>query len=63
MAARAEADKLKEAMKAKDDDIGFLRGHVAQLTQSIGQFACSREMGRDPKIGWSFGTRLWIAIL
>jgi len=37
--ARAEADKLREAMTAKDDEIGFLRGHVSQLTQSISQLS------------------------
>jgi chromosome segregation ATPase len=36
---RVEADKLKEAMKVKDEDIAFLRGHVAQLTQSISQLS------------------------
>lgn len=39
IAARAEADKLREAMKVRDDEVAFLRGHVAQLTQSISQFA------------------------
>jgi hypothetical protein len=37
--ARAEADKLRETMKLKEDETAFLRGHVAQLTQSISQFA------------------------
>jgi chromosome segregation ATPase len=39
VAARAEADKLREAMGLKNDEVSFLRGHVAQLTQSISQLA------------------------
>lgn len=31
--AKAEADKLRELMKIKDDEIAWLRGHVAQITQ------------------------------
>jgi hypothetical protein len=38
-AAKAEADKLRETMKLKEDETAFLRGHVAQLTQNISQFA------------------------
>jgi len=33
--ARMEADKLKEAMRVRDDDVAWLRGHVAQLTQQL----------------------------
>ena len=36
---KVEADKLREAMNLKGDEITFLRGHVSQLTQSISQFA------------------------
>ena len=38
-----EAERLKEklgsALQAKEDEVSFLRGHVAQLTQSISQLA------------------------
>jgi hypothetical protein len=34
-----EADKLKEAINLRNQDVSFLQGHVAQLTQSISQFA------------------------
>jgi len=37
--ARAEVDKWKEALRIKDGDIDYLRSHVAQLTQSIGQLS------------------------
>lgn len=36
---KREKEKLEVALKAKDDEVGFLRGHVAQLTQSIRQLA------------------------
>ena len=31
--------KFESALKAKEDEIVFLRGHVGQLTQSISQLA------------------------
>jgi len=34
-AIRAEKDKLQEAMRVRDDDVAWLRGHVAQLTQQL----------------------------
>jgi len=37
--ARMEADKLKEAISLRNQDVSFLQGHVAQLTQSISQLA------------------------
>jgi chromosome segregation ATPase len=54
---RVEADKLKEAIKVKDEDISFLRGHVAQLTQSISQFALKPGEEEIKKKGWSW--RFW----
>jgi hypothetical protein len=39
-------------MTTKDDEIGFLRGHVAQLTQSIGQFALRPGDEEIKKKGW-----------
>jgi chromosome segregation ATPase len=35
VAIRVERDKLLEAMKVRDDDVAWLRGHVAQLTQQL----------------------------
>ena len=51
-AARVEADKLKEAMKLKEDEVSFLRGHVAQLTQSISQLALKPGEEEIKKKGW-----------
>lgn len=51
-----EAEKLKErfeaAFKIKDDEIAFLRGHVAQLTQSIGQLSLKPGDEEIEKKGW-----------
>ena len=49
---RVEADKLKEAMKVKDDEVSFLRGHVAQLTQSISQLSLKPGEEEIKKKGW-----------
>lgn len=49
---RVEADKLKEAMKVKDDEVSFLRGHVAQLTQSISQLSLKPGDEEIKKKGW-----------
>ena len=50
--ARVEADKLKEAMRVKDDEVSFLRGHVAQLTQSISQLSLKPGEEEIKKKGW-----------
>jgi len=50
--ARVEADKLKEAMRVKDDEVSFLRGHVAQLTQSISQLSLKPGDEEIKKKGW-----------
>jgi len=50
--ARVEADKLHEAMKVKDDEISFLRGHVAQLTQSISQLSLKPGEEEVKRRGW-----------
>lgn len=39
MQAKNEIAKYEMALKGKEDEISFLRGHIAQLTQSISQFA------------------------
>jgi len=46
---------VQEAFKAKEDEVSFLRGHVAQLTQSISQLALppSQEEARA-KNWWRF---------
>jgi chromosome segregation ATPase len=56
--ARVEADKLRDAMKVKDDEVSFLRGHVAQLTQTVSQLALppSQEETRA-KHWWRFWQR------
>lgn len=50
--AKAEADKLRESMKVKDDDISWLRAHVAQLTQTVSQFALPPGQEEAKKKGW-----------
>ena len=45
-------EKTLEAMKLKDDEISFLRGHVSQLTQSISQFALKPGEEEITKKGW-----------
>ena len=50
--AKVETDKLREAMNLKSDEIAFLRGHVAQLTQSISQFALKPGEEEIKKKGW-----------
>jgi uncharacterized protein (DUF3084 family) len=49
---KVEADKLREAMNLKGDEISFLRGHVSQLTQSISQFALKPGEEEIKKKGW-----------
>jgi chromosome segregation ATPase len=45
-------EKTLEAMKVKDDEIAFLRGHVAQLTQSISQLSLKPGEEEIKKKGW-----------
>ena len=51
-----ESEKLKEkiesALKSKEDEISFLRGHVAQLTQSISQLSLPPSQEEAKKKGW-----------
>jgi len=37
--AQLDLAKLESAMKAKDGEVSFLRGHVAQLSQNISQIS------------------------
>lgn len=50
--AEAEADKLRETMGLKNDEVSFLRGHVAQLTQSISQLSLKPGEEEIKKRGW-----------
>ncbi len=52
---KAERDKIIEAMRVKEGEIDFLRGHVSQLTQSISQLSLppSQEEAKK-KHWWSF---------
>jgi len=51
-----EAEKLNEkigsALQAKEEEVSFLRGHVAQLTQSISQLALPPSKEEAQKKGW-----------
>jgi hypothetical protein len=49
-----EATKYEMALKSKEDEISFLRGHVAQLTQSISQFALLPGDEEIKKGWWQF---------
>ena len=55
---KVEKEKIIEAMKLKEGEIDFLRGHVSQLTQSISQLALppSQEEARA-KSWWQFWRR------
>jgi len=52
MQARQEVAKYEAAMKVKDDEVSFLRGHVAQLTQSISQLSLKpgEERGEEKRL-------------
>jgi len=50
--SKAEVDKWKEALRIKDGDIEYLRGHVAQLTQSISQLSLKPGEEEIKKKGW-----------
>jgi hypothetical protein len=57
--------------KATSNPNGFRAGRVmnagsgsdVRILLSCAIYDLFSKGGRDPKIGWSFGTRLWIAIL
>jgi hypothetical protein len=48
-AAKADRERLLEAMRVRDDDVAWLRGHVAQLTQ---QLALPPSQEEIKKKGW-----------
>ena len=50
-AARMEADKLQEAMKVRDDDIAFLRGHLSQLSEKLPK-ALPPSQEESKRKGW-----------
>jgi hypothetical protein len=52
VAARTEADKLKEAMRVRDDEVSFLRGHVSQLVQTVNQISLPPSQEEAKKKGW-----------
>ena len=52
---KTERDKLLDSLKAKDEDVAFLRGHVSQLTQTVSQLSlppCQEET--RAKSWWQF---------
>jgi chromosome segregation ATPase len=50
--ARMEANNLRETISLRNQDVSFLQGHVAQLTQSISQFALKPGEEEIKKKGW-----------
>jgi chromosome segregation ATPase len=51
-AIKSDRDRLQEAMRVRDDDVAWLRGHVAQLTQQLA-LPPSQEEARA-KSWWQF---------
>jgi Asp-tRNA(Asn)/Glu-tRNA(Gln) amidotransferase B subunit len=52
MQAKNETSKFEMALKGKEDEISFLRGHVSQLTQCIIQFALKPGDKEIKEKGW-----------
>lgn len=52
IAATTARDKLQEALKVRDDEIAFLRAHVAQLTQFISQLSLKPGEEEVKRKGW-----------
>lgn len=50
--ARSGEERALSALKAKEDEVAFLRSHLAQLTQSISQLAL--KPGDEGKRWWRF---------
>jgi chromosome segregation ATPase len=50
--ARMEANNLKETISLRNQDVTFLQGHVAQLTQSISQLSLKPGEEEIKKKGW-----------
>jgi chromosome segregation ATPase len=57
VALRRDIEHYKDTLAIKDKQISFLEGHVAQLTQSISQFALKPGEEEIKKKGWSW--RFW----
>ena len=51
---RTERNKLQEAMRVRDDDVAWLRGHVAQLTQQLALPASPEEIEKKGRGWWIF---------
>ncbi len=51
-AIRAEADKLKETIGLRNQDVSFLQSHVSQLTQTISQLSLKPGEEEIRKKGW-----------
>jgi len=49
---RRDLEHYKETLNIKDKQIGFLEGHVAQLTQSISQLSLKPGEEEIKKKGW-----------
>jgi chromosome segregation ATPase len=49
---KRDHDHFKSTLEMKDKQIGFLEGHVAQLTQSISQLALKPGEEEIKKKGW-----------
>ena len=49
---KTERDKLQDALKTRDEDLAFLRGHLSQLTQTINQLSLPPSEEEVKKKGW-----------
>ena len=56
---RHDQDHYKDTLEMKDRQIGFLEGHVAQLTQTVSQLALppSQEEAKSNRHFWQFWRR------
>jgi chromosome segregation ATPase len=49
---KADVAKFESALRAKEDECSFLRGHVAQLVQTVGQISLKPGDEEIKKKGW-----------
>jgi chromosome segregation ATPase len=57
VAATTARDKLQEALKVRDDDIAFLRGHLSQLSDKLPKSLPPSEEEAKRKGWWQFWRR------
>ena len=53
-AAKTDRDRLQEAMRVRDDDIAFLRGHLSQLSEKLPKSLPPSQEEAKKKGWWQF---------